>query len=182
MTSRTLYVLLEGNDDERFFRTLLTPHLERRYHRVKFWKYAREKRKHTLKFIRSLRRMEVDFLFVRDIDTAPSVKAKKQEIEAVYEDSIPDRALVIVVTEIESWYMAGVDPGYLSRHGIRLGDGFTDYLTKEMFNHLIPPWMSRIEFLNEILEHFTLERGVSRNHSFRYFVEHWIWGRSQRPS
>jgi hypothetical protein len=178
MASRTLYVLLEGNDDERFFRTLLKPQLERRYHRVKFWKYAREKRKHTLKFVRSLRRMEADFLFVRDIDTAPSVRAKKQEITASYENSIPDQAMVIVVMEIESWYMAGPDLEYLSQRGIRLGDGGTDNLTKEAFNRLIPPRMSRIEFLNEILDHFTIDCGVTRNRSFRYFVEHWIWGHS----
>jgi hypothetical protein len=175
MGSRTLYVLLEGNDDERFFRSLVRPHLERRYRKIKFWKYAREKRKHTLKFVRSLIRMEVDFIFVRDIDSAPSVRAKKQEIEAFYEDAIPDKALVIVVMEIESWYMAGPDEEYLLQRGIAIGSGSTDSLTKEVFNRLIPPRMSRIEFLNEILEHSTIERGVTRNVSFRYFVEHWIW-------
>ncbi|MDD1679104.1 MAG: DUF4276 family protein [Methanomicrobiales archaeon] len=174
MASRTLYVLLEGNDDERFFRTLLKPYLERRYRKIKFWKYARERRKNTLKFIRSLRRMEADFIFVRDIDMAPSVREKKQEIAKYYEDAIPDQAMMIVVMEIESWYLAGSDTGYFQERGIRLGAGSTDDLTKEMFNQLIPPRMSRIEFLNEILQHYSLERGVSRNTSFRYFVEHWI--------
>jgi hypothetical protein len=175
MASRTLYVLLEGNDDERFFRTLLKPHLERRYRKIKFWKYARERRKYTLKFVQSLRRMESDFIYVRDIDSAPSVRAKKQEIEALYEDAIPDKALVIVVMEIESWYMAGPDAAYLKRRGITLRGGSTDGLTKEVFNRLIPSRMSRIEFLNEVLKHSTIERGVTRNASFHYFVEHWIW-------
>jgi hypothetical protein len=175
MASRTLYVLLEGNDDERFFRTILKPHLERRYRRVKFWKYAREKRKNTLKFIRSLRRMESDFIFVRDIDSAPSVHAKKKEIAVFYEDTIPNRAIVIVVMEIESWYMAGPDAAYLLQRGIGFVEGSTDGITKEAFNRLIPPRMSRIEFLHEILDHFSLEQGVDRNASFRYFVEHWIW-------
>ncbi len=175
MAARTLYVLVEGNDDERFFRSLLKPHLERRYRKIKFWKYAREKRKSTLAFIRSLRRTGADFIFVRDIDEAPSVRAKKQEIADVYEDTIPDRAIIIVVIEIESWYMAGPDPEFLAQRGIRLPDGSTDNLTKETFNRLIPPRMSRIEFLTEILDHFTIERGVARNTSFRYFIEHWIW-------
>jgi hypothetical protein len=174
MASRTLYVLLEGNDDERFFRRLIKPQLERRYRRIKVWKYAREKRKHTLKFIRSLQRMGSDFIFVRDIDTAPSVRAKKREIAALYEEAIPDPAMVIVVMEIESWYMAGPDAAYLRQWGIGLSDGSTDSLTKEVFNRLIPPRMSRIEFLNEILEHSSIERGMARNASFRYFVEHWI--------
>jgi hypothetical protein len=175
MVSRTLYVLLEGNDDERFFRTLLTPHLEKRHRKVKFWKYAREKRKRTLKFIQTLRRIDADFIYVRDIDSAPSVRAKKREIAALYEDIIPDRSVVIVVMEIESWYMAGSDPEYLKKHEIVQEDSSTDLLTKEDFNRLIPPRMSRIEFISEILEHFDLERGVTRNASFRYFVQHWIW-------
>jgi hypothetical protein len=174
MTSRTLYVLLEGNDDERFFRRLLQPYLQRRYRRIKYWKYAREKRKHTLKFIRSLLRMESDFLFVRDNDTAPSVQAKKQEIAEFYEGAIPDRAIVIVVMEIESWYMAGPNAAYLRKRGIPSLNGSTDSLTKEEFNRLIPPLMSRIEFLNEILEQFSIDRGITRNTSFRFFIEHWI--------
>ncbi|MDD1673728.1 MAG: hypothetical protein LUP99_04890 [Methanomicrobiales archaeon] len=141
---------------------------------MKFWKYAREKRTRTLKFIMSLRRMGVDFIFVRDIDTATSVGAKKREIRENYEHSIPDQIIVIVVMEIESWYMAGPDPDYLSYLGIRSDDESTDNLTKEAFNRLIPPPMSRIEFLNELMEHYLIERGTSRNTSFRYFVRHWI--------
>ncbi len=174
MASRTLYVLLEGNDDERFFRILLKPKLEQRYRRVKFWKYAREKRKHTLNFVRSLLRMDADFIFVRDIDSAASVRAKKQEISTFYEGAIPDHALVIVVMEIESWYMAVSDPEVLLKQGIHLEEGSTDCLTKETFNGYIPPRMSRIEFLTLILEHATIERGMGRNASFRYFVENWI--------
>lgn len=168
-------MLLEGNDDERFFRTLLKPHLERRYRKVKFWKYARERRKNTLKFISSLRRIEAEFIFVRDIDTARSIRAKKQEITEIYEGSIPDQAMVIVVMEIESWYMSGPDTEYLQQRGIQFRNSSTDSLTKEAFNQLIPSRMSRIEFLQEILEHFSLECGVAHNSSFRYFVEHWIW-------
>ncbi len=174
MASRTLYILLEGNDDERFFRILLKPQLERRYRRIKFWKYAREKRKHTLKFIRSLLRMEADFIFVRDIDSAPSVRAKKREIAVTYEGAISDEAMAIVVMEIESWYMAGAEPEYLRQKGVILKEGSTDGLTKEAFNQYIPPRMSRIEFLTEILEHSTIDLGVTHNTSFRYFVERWI--------
>jgi hypothetical protein len=76
--------------------------------------------------------------------------------------------------EIESWYLAGPESAYLLQQGIHLESGTTDSLTKEMFNQLIPPRMSRIEFLNEILRHYSLDLGVSRNASFRYFVEHWI--------
>jgi len=76
--------------------------------------------------------------------------------------------------EIESWYMVGPDLDYLSHLGIVRGEESTDNLTKEAFNRLIPHSMFRIEFLNELLEHYQIERGTLRNTSFRYFVERWI--------
>ena len=178
MVSRSLYVLLEGNDDERFFQRLLKPSLQMTYHKVRFWKYAREKRSRTLKFIRSLGKIGADFIFVRDIDSVPSVGLKKREIQESYDNAIPDQSIVVVVMEIEGWYMAGPDPDYLGHLGIPIREWSTDSLTKEMFNQLIPPRMSRIEFMNELLEHYDIDRGMRRNTSFSYFVEHWMRRRS----
>jgi hypothetical protein len=173
MAPGSLYILLEGNDDERFFRILLRPYLERKYRKVRFWKYAREKRSHTLKFIKSLQKMDVDFIYVRDIDSAPSVRTKKQEIGEWYAHAVPDQVIVIVVMEIESWYLAGPDPDYLSHFGIQIEES-TDTLTKEAFNRLIPLRMSRIEFMNELLKHYSIDSGITHNASFNFFVQRWI--------
>ncbi len=174
MSSGTLYILLEGNDDERFFRILVSPRLLRSYRAVKIWKYARERRQKTLKFIRVLQRTGKDFLYVRDIDSAPSIKAKKEEIQSSFDHTIPDRSLIVVVMEIESWYLAGLPPPYLNSFGIILHHQATDTITKEQFNRLIPRHMARAQFMNELLRHYDLDWAVRRNASFGYFLSHWL--------
>jgi hypothetical protein len=174
MPSGTLYILLEGNDDERFFRRLLVPRLLRFYRSVKIWKYAREKRRRTIKFIRVLQRTGKDILYVRDLDSAPSVKIKKEEIQACYEHAIPDPSIIVVVMEIESWYLAGPPAPLLKSFGIILPDGSTDTLTKEEFYLLIPPRMARTQFMNELLAHYDFEWAMRRNASFEYFMTHWL--------
>lgn len=174
MPSGTLYILLEGNDDERFFRTLLVPRLLRRYRSVKIWKYAREKRKKILRLIRVILRTGAEVLYVRDLNSAPSIRVKKREIRTCYEDTIPERSMIVVVMEIESWFMAGPPPSVLNTFGINLPNGSTDTLTKEGFNRLIPSGMARIQFLNELLAHYDFEWATRRNASFEYFVGHWL--------
>jgi hypothetical protein len=49
---------------------------------------------------------------------------------------------------------------------------FTDDLTKEDFNRLIPKnYDSRIDFMFEILKYFSIDSARKKNHSFRFFVE-----------
>ena len=49
---------------------------------------------------------------------------------------------------------------------------FTDNLTKEDFNGLIPgKYDSRIDFMFEILKYFSIDSAGKKNHSFRYFAE-----------
>ncbi|MDD1672722.1 MAG: hypothetical protein LUO82_06955 [Methanomicrobiales archaeon] len=176
MSKGSLYVLVEGNDDERFFNTVLKPRLLQHYRVIKFWKYARERRRRTIKFLRALKDMEAAFIFVRDIDSAPSIGVKKREIGVCYDHMIPESAMAIVVMEIESWYLAGHADKFLDEMGIWFPLPTTDTLTKEEFNRLIPVHMSRIEFMSECLKHFAIERGVVRNASFRYFMQHWLNG------
>ncbi|HUW86051.1 MAG TPA: hypothetical protein VMV55_04150, partial [Methanoregula sp.] len=48
---------------------------------------------------------------------------------------------------------------------------FTDELTKEDFNHLIPrKYDSRIDFMFEILKYFSIDTARQKNHSFRFFI------------
>lgn len=177
MSKGSLYVLVEGNDDERFFNTILKPRLLQHYRVIKFWKYARERRRKTIKFLRALKGMEAAFIFVRDIDSAPSIDVKRREIGECYDHVIPESAIAVVVMEIEGWYLAGPADRFLREMGIGFPLPTTDTLTKEQFNHLIPLHMSRIEFMSECLKHFAIEQGVLRNASFRYFVQHWLKGK-----
>ncbi len=168
----SILFFLEGNDDERFFARVIAPLLENQNYTVRIWKYAREKRKRTIQLLKSVQGAGMAYVFVRDIDDAPSVHAKKDEMAHCFE-VLTGADIAVVVMEIESWYLAGANDALLRRIG---ADGVwsTDHITKEQFNCLIPRPMSRIVFMQEILKYFDVEVAKKRNASFRYFMHRWI--------
>ena len=83
---------------------------------------------------------------------------------------------MIVKKEIESWYIAGLSDTNLKKLKIKLtakgkkGD-ITGNMTKEKFNKLMPKrFDSRIDFMLEILNQFSLNTAKKRNKSFSYFI------------
>ena len=79
--------------------------------------------------------------------------------------------IIVVVKEIESWYLAGLDNKVCKQLKIKNFPN-TEKVTKEEFNSLIPKkFTSRIDFMLEILKNFSIEIAKKKNTSFRYFVE-----------
>lgn len=180
---KPLYILLEGNDDERFFDRVLSPHFRALGYKVYLWKYACEKRRTTIQFLKFLKARGYDFIFVRDIDNSPSIEAKMEELVRSFEGLTRER-IAVVVMEIESWYLAGAEEGVLKRYGIcHLHIQNTDSLTKEEFNRLVPRRLSKVVFMHEILKRYRMARARERNRSFRHFTDRWLgWDMGQTRS
>lgn len=162
--------MVEGEDDIRFFGRIIKPLFISRYDSVEIIPYASIRRTKVNNFLKSVRLMKNDYIFLADIDTERSVRDKKQ-ILFYHFSNIESGSIVVVIKEIESWYYAG-----LSREsGLNLGVPdlpSTDELTKEDFNRLIPrKYDSRIDFMFEILKYFSLDSARMKNHSFRFFVD-----------
>ena len=146
-----LNVLVEGSDDVRFFERVLVPILKERYGSVRLVPYACLRRTAVDRLLRSFARLGEAYVIVADIDTEPS-------------------AIAVVVMEIESWYLAGADNRFLARAGL-VPPPSTDDLTKEAFNALIPRgYVSRIEFMLDLLDGYSVERGAARNRSLAFFL------------
>jgi len=164
-----LNIFLEGSDDVRFFEKALVPVLRTRYGEVRLIPYASLRGVVVDRLIRGLERREEEYVIVADIDSEPSVRAKKGVILRRFGRAGPG-AVVVVVMEIESWYVAGADDGFLRGCGL-VPPGSTDRLTKEEFNALIPRrYISRVEFMLDLLESYSLERGADRNRSLEFFL------------
>jgi hypothetical protein len=162
--------MVEGEDDIRFFGRIIKPLFVSRYDSVEIIPYASIKRTKVNNFLKSVRQMHSDYIFVADIDTERSASDKKQ-ILYYHFSNIEGSSIIVVIKEIESWYYAG-----LSRESeLNLGVpdlSVTDELTKEDFNRLIPrKYDSRIDFMFEILKYFSIESARMKNHSFRFFVD-----------
>ena len=164
-----MFIMVEGEDDVRFFGRIIKPLLIGKYDAVEIIPYASIKRSKVSSFLKSIRLMNNDYIFVADIDTEQSVRDKKQILYSHF-SHIDGRNIVVVIKEIESWYYAGLSAE--SAHSLSVPDlSFTDELTKEDFNSLIPPkYDSRIDFMFEILKYFSIDTAEKKNHSLKFFI------------
>ena len=164
-----LFLLVEGDDDERFFDAVLAPCLRQHYDHVQIWKYSQKKRKQVSRLLKSIEDMAAHYIFVADFDGAPCVTARKQALITEHKRIERDR-IAVVIREIESWYYGGIDHTQARRLGVKHLDS-TDELTKGQFDDLIPGrFESRIDFLSELLKVFSPEEAKRKNRSFRFFA------------
>ena len=167
---KRLYILVEGEDDVRFFGRIVKPLFVSRYDSVEIIPYASIKRVKVNNFLISMVQMKNDYIFVADIDTESSVRDKKQILYHWY-SNVGGSNIVIVIIEIESWYYAGLPDEVLKKFGLPALPS-TDELTKEDFNALIPPsFDSRIDFMFEILKSFSPATAARHNRSFKFFFD-----------
>jgi hypothetical protein len=170
---KRLFIMVEGEDDIRFFGRIIKPLLAPAYHSVEIIPYACIKREKVNKFLKSVTLMNNDYIFVADIDQERSVRDKKQILYYRFSD-ISGRSIVVVIKEIESWYLAGLSLDAAQELGIP-DHTSTDLITKEDFNALIPArFDSRIDFMFEILKSFSVETAFHKNNSFKFFVNHYL--------
>lgn len=170
MQFKRLFLWVEGDDDIRFFNSIIKPSLETKYDSVDVKEYSHLKKGKIVSFIKSIKGMNADYIFVRDLHNTPCVTKKKQEIKQSYRNIATDR-IAIVRKEIEGWYLAGL--GNNESKSLRIKNlGSTDDITKQQFDRLIPKrFDSRIDFMLEILNHFSIVIGKNKNRSFKYFIE-----------
>ncbi len=169
MQYNRLWILVEGNDDERFVEKI-KPVFEKKYESVQIWKYAQQPHKKTQGFLKSINAMRSDYFFLRDINQSLCITARKEEVGNAYGEMIDPNKIIVVITEIESWYLAGLDNKNCEDFGVEASDK-TDGITKEQFNALMPKGFdSRIDFMQEILKRFSIETAKEKNDSFDYFL------------
>jgi len=167
---KRLFILVEGNDDERFFNKIFIPKFKEKYDTVQINKYATMKKVNVDRFIRSIKAMGADYIYLTDINNSHCVTDKKTKIQSKYKNIDNDK-IMVVIKEIESWYLAGLDDEVYEQNKIK-NFANTDNVTKEIFNNLIPKkFTSRIDFMLEILKNFSIETAKQKNNSFQYFVE-----------
>lgn len=181
MTYRSLFIWVEGEDDLRFFNRIVEPLLKKKYDLVVIRSYANIKRQKVGNFIRSIKRMNASYIYVTDINNAPCITAKKQEILDKVKHTDKDR-IAVVIREIESWYLAGLGNSKCKELGIPTINS-TEKIHKERFNNLVPKkFYSRIDFMLEILKNFSIEVGKRKNKSFKYFIQRYNYETSRSIS
>jgi hypothetical protein len=170
MSYQRLYLWVEGVDDARFFEKIVKPYLSKTYDTINIIEYAQLKKKKVNDFIKSINSMEADYIFLADIDLSPCITQKKSKVKRAYR-TVDENKIVVVIREIEAWYLAGLSLAKNKKLGIK-NFSTTDNVNKEIFNNLIPNrFDSRIEFMLEILSHFLITEAKRKNKSFKYLTK-----------
>lgn len=135
MRRNTLFLLVEGDDDKRFLEKIIIPLLKQDV-LFKIWQYSQTKKEKTNQLIHTINRLGV-YIFLKDKDEEPCIREKKRKTAQIF-PAIDEECLIIVVHEIESWYLAGLNLESRNRIGIKAHSEDTEVVTKEHFNRLIP--------------------------------------------
>ena len=167
MAYRALYLFVEGDDDERFARNVISPRLSKRYDWIGTVQYAQKKPAKVSAHLRNIKAMGAEHFFLADINSSPCFPEKRQDLLNKFTD-LEGARVIIVVKEIEGWYLAGVPAN--NPWGIRV-PADTSNLTKEQFDvAMAKPFDSRIAYMVEILKLFDVDTAGARNPSFQYFA------------
>ena len=172
MGYKILYIFVEGNDDEKLFQKILLSKLRKKNDDVKIIQYAQKpkKFKYIGKFVKSIQSMGADYIYVTDIGNSQCVTAKKQEVQNNLRNIECDK-IIVVIKEIESWYLAGLSDTECRSFQMRTFS-VTDDITKEQFDTLRSnKFDSRIDFMSEILKKFSIKIAKQKNKSIRYYIE-----------
>lgn len=170
--SSTLYIWVEGSTDKLLFEKIQDAFLKK-YRSVKYIQYASLPKKKRIKFLNGIMNLNADYIYFTDIDDSPSVMSKINEVRRILE-YIDSKRVVIVISEIESWYLAGLTDEIARKTGISVK--YTrNNATKEEFNRFIPrTYRSRISFMKFIMKHFSIITAAEKNKSFKYFYENFL--------
>ncbi len=167
MPYNPLYLFVEGDTDERFVRRVLIPRLSSRYDWIYTFRYAQEKEEKVNSHLRSVKAMGAAYFFLADINAFHCFPEKRRDLLETFTQLDTER-VVIVVSEIESWYLAGLPAD--NPWDVQVPTD-TSGITKEQFNFTVPNGFdSQIAYMVEVLKVFDVHAAAQKNPSFHYFA------------
>lgn len=167
----TLFLFVEGPDDENFVKSAIVPKLPHKHFKViKYAQLHSDKIESLLKVIRNDK--NADYIFFCDMDARGSttlcVTQRKQNAANTRSKLLDFEKIIVMKDAIESSYLAGASESFLASNGIKTSEN-TESLTKAKFLTLKPKsFSSIIDFKLEMLKSFSWENGIARNSSLKY--------------
>lgn len=174
INKKRLVILIEGNRDEDFIQWIVKPIMisAEEYFDIITYKFPRMPKHITGSYIETVRNMGDDILCLTDITGFRSKKDKREQVQRDHIGNIGDDRVIIVIKEIESWYLAGVSQPCCGRMRIDYYDR-TDTINKEKFHEIITrsKFIPRSVCCLEMLRNYDVELAKRRNRSFNCFHE-----------
>jgi hypothetical protein len=157
MLTKNLFIFVEGQDDKRFFEKIILPILKGKYVFISIRTYANEKNKELAQFIRSLKQMNTDYIFVVDKNSEYGcITTKKKDVQKSYDVEVDK--IIVVIKEIESWYLAGLNEEQTKKFGLPILE-HTENVGKKKFEEYRRNCKihNRKDLMTEILKNFSIK-------------------------
>lgn len=167
MPINTVFFLVEGDDDDRFISGILDRFYKDRF-QYKIIKYSQLPKILISKFINTFNVNNEKYFFMRDINSEKCISEKRKSILTIY-SPVKLENIIIVVKEIEAWYLAGIDAKISKTLNITNCDN-TDIITKEIYFTMIPKNFHKTILFNKIIENYSIDIAKTKNSSFKYFL------------
>ena len=170
-----LYIWVEASPDETFFRTIIIPVISKNY--VPKVIIGKSLLKKSPQFLKSIEKMGNSYVFVTDLNEGtPCVSERKSLVQREFPD-IDKNKIIVVVTEIEGWYLAGLNRRSIRKLNVsaqKLRNKSLDSVTKQEFLNIIPKGCTVLQFREKILRCFDIKVATLKNKSFKYFFDKYM--------
>lgn len=165
LASDILYIFLEGDDDERFFKGVLESKLLTQYSEIKSIKWAEKKEERINNYLKSIKAKNQDYIFCTDLDDCTEEQKTSRITEKRFE--VDPSNLVIVIKMIESWYIAGLDQSVSKKLGVHKCQKSCDKICKGKFSSIRPKrFETNTDFMIEILKVYSIAHARKNSKSF----------------
>ncbi len=170
MEYNPLFLLVEGSNDKLLFDHVVKPRLDDRYS-VVIVKTTATNLPEVNRLVKMLNHQSYGYWKINDLDESPCITQKKVSVQGKHPE-IPVNNILIVRTEIESWYAAGLNSEACARLKVNFSKP-PDNMTKEDFEACIPSRYnnSKIAFMQDILRHYSFDGARARSTSFNYCMD-----------
>jgi hypothetical protein len=171
-----LYVLVEGPDDQRFFQSdAIDEVIKTRYRKSHVITWSNEAREDLVSLLNGIIANEGHYIFLLDKNSLFQCLEEVRQYAARRCPSVERDRILVVIREIESWYIAGIDDPFANRYKLAI-PGRTETLARPKFKQISKElkFASDVDFMVEILKTFSVERAAERNTSFRRLLEKYL--------
>lgn len=165
-----IYILVEDTTDVKFMEQIIEPFLERKYHQIIYFKYARKKKTKFKKFIEVIHKINADYFLIGDYDESSNMEACLSNINKKCDNIANVNNIIAVIKEIESWYLSGIPDFLVDQFNIDISLDDTEQYYKEDIISLKHSNLSPLIFLSIIISKYNIEKAVQRNDSLNRFI------------
>ena len=169
---KNLFVFVEGKEDLIFVKKVLYNLFIQ--HSINIIPIPYQKtRNHDVKNLIKTAKANQDYVLLSDLDshTYSCITSRKDQRIKELDGEITYDKIIIVVEELESWCLAGIDTCIEEYSEFEVPET-TDDITKEDFDKILSNTsFNKNKLINFLSFNFNSDLAIKRNKSFKYFLE-----------